>query len=571
MRKSLLNNKKEVLLTIRAKLLGGGIAICLLLSAVLVITVYSFDNLTGGFSEIISSSETGVLNSKKSTNEIVNTNKHLSEISSQMLNLVDNINNTNMNIKVLERKIKQISETLNELNEEVDEVSDEIPEGLGKDTLEDIIDTVGDIEENMRRETLVSVSDVVKTMGGFTTSINQQVERVNLLSADMLKLNQLSAGVLSVNTNIQTTSANFEEQISLSKNAIVVVLIVTIIASCIGALILVHTITLPLKYVSVALKDIAQGEGDLTQRLNLSRKDEIGLLADSFDLFIEKIHDIVIKTKEVAFNLQNAANNVEKLSERSSASIDLEKADLQELLASMAKMSGNFRGVANNIEEASKAALQVNVDADAGSDVVHQTIEVIGELNTDAERVNDAMLKLASDSREIGSVLEVIEGIAEQTNLLALNAAIEAARAGEQGRGFAVVADEVRALASRTQQSTLESKSKIEELQIATEKVVDAMTVSKNKTQQGVGQASQAGQSIDTIRHSIKIISDMNSQAASATELQSNVADEIDSNLSSINHSVDNTTAIADDFLQSANQLVVMSQSLQTLINQFKV
>ena len=571
MRKSLLNNKKEVLLTIRAKLLGGGIAICLLLSAVLVITVYSFDNLTGGFSEIISSSETGVLNSKKSTNEIVNTNKHLSEISSQMLNLVDNINNTNMNIKVLERKIKQISETLNELNEEVDEVSDEIPEGLGKDTLEDIIDTVGDIEENMRRETLVSVSDVVKTMGGFTTSINQQVERVNLLSADMLKLNQLSAGVLSVNTNIQTTSANFEEQISLSKNAIVVVLIVTIIASCIGALILVHTITLPLKYVSVALKDIAQGEGDLTQRLNLSRKDEIGLLADSFDLFIEKIHDIVIKTKEVAFNLQNAANNVEKLSERSSASIDLEKADLQELLASMAKMSGNFRGVANNIEEASKAALQVNVDADAGSDVVHQTIEVIGELNTDAERVNDAMLKLASDSREIGSVLEVIEGIAEQTNLLALNAAIEAARAGEQGRGFAVVADEVRALASRTQQSTLESKSKIEELQIATEKVVDAMTVSKNKTQQGVGQASQAGQSIDTIRHSIKIISEMNSQAASATELQSNVADEIDSNLSSINHSVDNTTAIADDFLQSANQLVVMSQSLQTLINQFKV
>ncbi len=323
--------------------------------------------------------------------------------------------------------------------------------------------------------------------------------------------------------------------------------------------------------MSVALQDIAQGEGNLTQRLNLTSKDEIGLLADSFDLFIEKIHHIVTKTKQVASNLQAAATDVDKLSTRSSQSIDSEKNQLEQLVASMTQMSENSRNVAQNIEEASKAARQANIDAESGSNVVQQTIEVIEELNENVEQVNQAMSRLASDSQDIGTVLEVIESIAEQTNLLALNAAIEAARAGEQGRGFAVVADEVRTLAARTQQSTLERRSKIEGLHNATTKAVDAMTVSKNKTLQGVEQASQAGQSINTMRGSIQIISDMNNQVASAAELQTAVADEIDQNLNSISSSVENTTEIAGDFLHSANQLVAMSEELQELIGQFKV
>ncbi|WP_019615735.1 methyl-accepting chemotaxis protein [Psychromonas ossibalaenae] len=558
-------------MTIRIKLLGGGIAICLLLAAVLILTVYSFNNLTGGFSEIVSKSVTGVQNSQKSESEIVNANKNLSEISSQMLQLVDNINNTNMNIKVLERKIKQVSATLNELSEEVSEAAEEIPEGLAKDTIEDVTDAVGDIEEIMRREALLSVSKVVTKMGDFTSSINRQVKGINQLSADLENINKLSAGVLVANTNIQSTSSDFEEQISLSKNAVVIVLVLAIIICIVGALILIHTITTPLKHLSVALQDIAQGEGNLTQRLNLTSKDEIGLLADSFDLFIEKIHHIVIKTKQVASNLQDAAADVDKLSTRSSRSIDSEKSQLQQLVTSMTQMSENSRNVAQNIEQASKAARQANVDAESGSNVVQQTIEVIEELNENVEQVNQAMSRLASDSQDIGTVLEVIESIAEQTNLLALNAAIEAARAGEQGRGFAVVADEVRTLAARTQQSTLESKSKIEELQNATTTAVDAMTLSKNKTLQGVEQASQAGQSISTMRGSIQIISDMNNQVASAAELQTAVADEIDQSLNSISSSVENTTEIAGDFLKSANQLVAMSEELQELIGQFKV
>jgi methyl-accepting chemotaxis protein len=564
-------NFKEIIVTIRAKLLGGGLTICLLLSAVLVLTVYSFDNLTTGFSNIIETSATGVTNAQNSEKGIANATLHLSETSSDMVTLLENINNTNMNIKVLERKINQISETLNELTEEVYEVTEEIPEGLAKDTLEDITDAVGDIEEIMRREALVSVSKVVSKMDEFTVSINHQVDGVNQLSHELEEINALSDGVLVANTDIQSTSIDFGEQIHLSKNIIVVVLVLAIIICLFGALFLIHTIIKPLKHVSSALEEIAQGDGDLAQRLNLTSKDEIGLLANSFDLFIDKIHQIVIKTQQVVTSLQNSATDVEQLSVRSSQSIDAEKDQLQQLITSMTQMSENSRDVARNIEAASTAAIQVNADAESGSNVVHQTIDIMGEVNNDVTVVNDAMLRLVADSKDIGSVLEVIEQIAEQTNLLALNAAIEAARAGEQGRGFAVVADEVRALAARTQQSTLESKAKIEELQTATGKAVEAITIGKNRTLQGVEQASQASESINTMQEGIKVISEMNNQVASAAELQTAVADEIDINLNNINHSVEKTTDIADDFLQSANHLVVMSEELKELIGQFKV
>jgi len=558
-------------LTIRIKLLGEGIAICLLLLSVLILTLYSFNNLSGGFSEIISRSVTGVQNSQQSAAEIIEANKNLSDISSQMLDLVDNINSTNMNVKVLERKIKQLSGTLNELSEEAGEASEEIPEGLAKDSMEDISDAVGDIEEIMRREALLSVSKVVAKMDGFTDSINKQVKEIKKLSADLDNINKLSGGVVTANSNIQSTSSSFSEQISISRNAIITVLTIAIILSFAGALLLTHTIITPIKHLSAALQDIAQGEGNLTLRLNFKGKDEIAVLAGSFDLFIEKIQQMVIKTKVVASNLQSAATDVNGLSKRSSQSIDQEKNQLQQLVTAMTQISQSTREVALNIEAASKAANQANIDAQSGAHVVKQTIKVINELNSDVEQVNCAMAQLADDSKEIGSVLQVIENIAEQTNLLALNAAIEAARAGVQGRGFAVVADEVRTLAARTQQSTLESRAKIEELQNATASTVEAMAVSKNKTAEGVEQTSQTGRSISTMRDSIKIISDMNSQVACAAKMQTTVADEIDLNLNSINSSIDSTKDIADNFLNSANQLVTISEELQELISQFKV
>lgn len=558
-------------MTIRMKLLGGGIAISVLLVAVFVLTVYSFSSLSGGFSEVVSKSATGVKNSRISESSIASANGKLSGTAKDMLAVVDEIHRTNMEIKVLERKIKLQSAALKELSEDTAKVVKKIPAGLARDTIEDVTDSVANIEEIMRREALVSLGSMVAKMEQFTENIGRQAEGVNKLASELGQVSQLSAEVVGANTNIQTLSEDFSGKIKLSRNIIAIVLICAVVLCIVGAMYLIRAITRPLNDVSAALKDIAEGEGDLTRRLNMQGNDEVTQLANAFDLFIEKIHHIVANTKQVASGLQTAATDVNSLSSRSSANIVAEKMQLDQVVTAMSEMSAAARDVAKNIEEASEAARRANEDAESGSQVVQQTIVVIGELEREVDQANGAMAELAIHSQEIGGVLEVIRGIAEQTNLLALNAAIEAARAGEQGRGFAVVADEVRTLAGRTQESTLEINAKIEKLQAAASKAVSAMEASKNKTAVGVAEASRAGSSILTIRKGIKVITEMSLQVATAAEQQSQVANEMDCNLVSINKAVDGTAEVADETAKSANHLVELSEQLQELIGKFEV
>ncbi len=556
-------------MTIRLKLLGGGGVICFLLLCVLLIAVYSFGNLSSGFSHIVQKSTVGVENSRKSEVEVAAVNSSLTKISTEMLLLVEDINNTNMTVRVLERKIKEMSSTINELTEEVTIIGDDFPDGLAKDTLEDVSDSIGDIEEVMRREALVSLVNVVAKMKNFTENVNKQVLGINQLSEDLNNVNAFSADVVIANQSINELSQNFESEIRLSKNSIFLVLLITISISIFGSFILVRTITKPLQNVSIALKDISEGEGDLTKRLNLKSQDEIGELANSFDLFVEKIQFIVSNTKKVAMSLKELATEVETLSKSSSESLDSEKNQLNLFVTAMTEMSATSKDVARHIDETSVVAKKANEDARNGAHVVQNTVKVISELEQEIVTVSESIAELSLNTQNVGSVVEVIDSIAAQTNLLALNAAIEAARAGEQGRGFAVVADEVRSLAARTQQSTLEIRDKIEELQNSAHKAVDMMLSSKTKTEQGVIEASRVGDSINTILEGITIITDMSCQIATAAEEQSYVAEEMDENLISINDAVDSTSNVADRSLKSANALVEMSLELQGLIDKF--
>ncbi len=556
-------------MTIRLKLLGGGGVICVLLLCVLLIAIFSFGNLSSGFSHIVQKSNTGVENSRKSKVEVIEVNANLTKISAEMLLLVDDINNTNMNVRVLERKIKGLSSTLNELTEEISIIGDEFPEGLAKDTLEDVTDSVGDIEESMRREALVSLVNVVAKMKSFTANVNKQVDGINQLSQDLNTVNALSADIVVANKSINELSKDFEEEISLSKRSIFLVLSITVLICIVGSLVLIRTITKPLQNVSTALKDISEGEGDLTKRLNLKSQDEIGVLANSFDLFVDKIQFIVSNTKKVAMSLKELATEVEALSQTSFESLESEKDQLNLIVTAMTEMSATSKGVAQHVDETSVAAQEANKNAQSGSIVVQNTIEVISELKQEIVKVSESITELASNTKSVGSVIEVIDSIAAQTNLLALNAAIEAARAGEQGRGFAVVADEVRSLAARTQQSTQEIREKIEELQSSAHKAVVMMQSSQEKTEQGVIEAGHVGNSISTIIEGISTITDMSVQIAKAADEQSCVAEEMDENLISINGAVDSTSNVADKSLKSANELVEMSLELEGLIDKF--
>jgi methyl-accepting chemotaxis protein len=237
----------------------------------------------------------------------------------------------------------------------------------------------------------------------------------------------------------------------------------------------------------------------------------------------------------------------------------------------MNEMSASSSDVAGNAQYASSAAQEAAVQASQGRQVVTGTIDAIGDIATDVDNAATVINGVAENSTGIGSVLDVIKSIAEQTNLLALNAAIEAARAGEQGRGFAVVADEVRALAKGTQDSAQEIQEMITGLQAGTEKAVQAMDTSRRKAREYAEQAVAAGDALAAITGAIGTISDMNTQIAAATEQQSAVSEEINRNVTNISSISAETADYTKQLVSSSEEMSAMAEQLRTLVARFRV
>jgi methyl-accepting chemotaxis protein len=237
----------------------------------------------------------------------------------------------------------------------------------------------------------------------------------------------------------------------------------------------------------------------------------------------------------------------------------------------MNEMSATVQEVARNAVEAAAAAKDADSTFDEGKQVVDRVISAIGELAGEVESAATVIQQLEVESRNIGSVLDVIKSIAEQTNLLALNAAIEAARAGEQGRGFAVVADEVRTLAGRTQESTQEIEEMISKLQSGTNNAVNVMAAGKEMTQVGVDQAAAAGEALKTINAAVAQISSMNTQIASAAEEQSSVTEEINRSIVSINEVAEQSATGAQHTAEASTDLARLADQLKNLVDRFKV
>ncbi|MEN8177501.1 MAG: methyl-accepting chemotaxis protein [Pseudomonadota bacterium] len=285
-------------MTIKLKLLGGGLTISLLLTAVLVLAVYSFSSLSGGFYDVVTKSATGVDNSRTTENNIVMADNDLSRISDGMLAVAEDIHQTNMQIKVLERKIKGISSTLNEFVEEVGETSEGLPDGPALYALEDAADAIGDIEETMQREALVIVSRTAGKMKEFTRNIGTQVNNIKQLAADLAEVKELSANVVSANQEIRTLSENFSGEIGLSRNIIVGVLLLAVLISMAGALLLSRSIIRPLGRANEIARGIASG--DLNQKVDINSKDEIGQLGQSMSVMIKNLKQDIEQTRQRA-------------------------------------------------------------------------------------------------------------------------------------------------------------------------------------------------------------------------------------------------------------------------------
>jgi len=331
-----------------------------------------------------------------------------------------------------------------------------------------------------------------------------------------------------------------------------------------------RSITGPISKAVEAMNDIAEGEGDLTKRLDQSGKDEIAQLSGAFNQFAERVHGIILQVSGSTAQLASAAEQMATVTQETNKGVQQQQSETEQVATAMNEMTATVQGVAHHATEASGAAKSADDEAHAGKAVVGKTISSINALADDIDNATTIINKVETDSVSISAVLEVIRGVAEQTNLLALNAAIEAARAGEQGRGFAVVADEVRTLASRTQESTREIQQVIERLQEGARQAVQAMEASRNGSQESVELAGAAGESLNAITEAVTTISDMNIHIASAAEEQGCVAEEINKNVVNISHIVQQTAEGAQQTFHSSNDLARLATELQELVGQFK-
>jgi len=320
-----------------------------------------------------------------------------------------------------------------------------------------------------------------------------------------------------------------------------------------------------------SLKDIAQENGDLTVRIETKSEDEIGELVYWFNQFMDKLQGVVRDVVEASLPLSNLAQNLRGVTEETQRTIDVQQKSATNAKRAVDTMSGSVDGVAHSAAQAASDANEATTAASEGRQIVQQTVTSIQQLAENVRETADVIARLESDSNKVGSVLDVIKGIAEQTNLLALNAAIEAARAGEQGRGFAVVADEVRTLASRTQQSTEEIQSTIEQLQNAAHSAVEVMSRGTEQATSSVETANKAGSSLETITSTIGRINQMNEQIAHNTEDQRTVAVDIVRHVDEIHERTEQTASRSGELGSMCNELADLAQHLESIAKQFRV
>ncbi len=406
-------------------------------------------------------------------------------------------------------------------------------------------------------------------------SRNNQVEELRtLLNTDLLTnseaVNSVLNRLLEINTQ-QTVDTNQQaaDQYSSAFNLVVTLLVIATGLTLLFAWLLTNSITKPIANALSAAEEIA--EGNLTRPITVDGEDEAGRLLAAMSKMQDKLRDTLQRISGSATQLASAAEELNSVTDESARGLTQQNNEIEQAATAVNEMTSAVEEVARNAVSTSEASKNATTSAGDGRDLVQETVSAIERMSADVQSTATLIGDLANESRDIGKVLDVIRGLADQTNLLALNAAIEAARAGEAGRGFAVVADEVRALAHRTQQSTSEIERMIGSIQSGTEHAVDSMRNSTERAESTLNIARGAGMSLDTINSAIVEINERNLVIASAAEEQAQVAREVDRNLVNIRDlSVQSATG-ANQTSAASNELSRLALDLNNMVGRFSL
>ena len=365
-----------------------------------------------------------------------------------------------------------------------------------------------------------------------------------------------------------------KESDAISQKVNITLAVLSLAALLLGVIImvtLIRSIKRPLLLINTMLTDIAQGEGDLTRRLDYAGRDELGEICTMFNLFVEKLCSTISQVAQNSALVASAANQLQAASVQTSNGAEEVAAQAGTVATAAEEMAATSGDIAQNCHLAADGSRHANDSANAGATVVEKTVAVMNQIAVKVQESARTVESLGNRSDQIGAIIGTIEDIADQTNLLALNAAIEAARAGEQGRGFAVVADEVRALAERTTKATREIGEMIKAIQTETKGAVAVMEEGVHQVESGTSEAAKSGAALQEILDQVNSVSMQVNQIATAAEQQTATSSEISGNIQQITEVIQHTARGAEESASAASQLARTAEELQRLVGQFKL
>ncbi|MBX8520635.1 methyl-accepting chemotaxis protein [Pseudomonas cichorii] len=414
------------------------------------------------------------------------------------------------------------------------------------------------------------VAQLETALRAYKASVQGFKDADSSINATRKEMTVLGDAIFKVGTELTAQQKILvERDTSQARNLQLVGTLIALLLGVFAAIIITRQITRPLQETLEVVNRIASG--DLTHTVVVTRRDELGVLQQGIQRMGATLRELITGIRDGVTQIASAAEELSAVTEQTSAGVNSQKVETDQVATAMHEMSATVHEVARNAEQASVAASTADKEAREGDKVVGEAILQIEKLASEVLRSSDAMTVLEQESDKIGKVMDVIKAVAEQTNLLALNAAIEAARAGEAGRGFAVVADEVRGLAQRTQQSTEEIESLVAGLQNGTRQVSDIMLGSRNLTDSSVALTRKAGTSLESITRTVSNIQAMNQQIAAAAEQQSSVADEISRSILNVRDVSEQTAEASEETAASSVELARLGNQLQMMVSHFRV